>query len=102
MTVTIPSQLVYFAGGFLAGFAVAVALMFVLVGLQKRHAARLREKPQGEYNMLGYVLNVPMRCPKCGWTWTLKDCEPDVDGDGGMGCPKCRAVAETARGCGKD
>jgi uncharacterized C2H2 Zn-finger protein len=33
-----------------------------------------------------------MSCPKCGWTGKVIDCEPDVDGDGSLGCPKCLAV----------
>ncbi len=31
-------------------------------------------------------------CPKCGWTGTIGDCEPDVDGDGNIGCPECLTV----------
>jgi len=34
------------------------------------------------------------RCP-CGWWGTIGDCEPDVDGDGNLGCPECFKVVET-------
>jgi len=28
----------------------------------------------------------------CGWCGTVGDCEPDVDGDGSLGCPVCFSV----------
>jgi len=28
-----------------------------------------------------------MRCENCGTITRLEDCEPDVDGDGSLGCP---------------
>lgn len=30
-------------------------------------------------------------CP-CGWYGTVGDCEPDIDGDGSLGCPECDAI----------
>lgn len=33
------------------------------------------------------ILDVPMVCDTCGSTCTVKDCEPDVDGEGSLGCP---------------
>jgi len=33
-------------------------------------------------------------CKKCGWWGTVSETEPDVDGDGGLGCPQCLAVIE--------
>lgn len=33
-------------------------------------------------------------CPKCTWVGTVYECEPDVDGDGSLGCPKCGAVVK--------
>lgn len=38
--------------------------------------------------------DVPMQCPACGWRGRVYDCEPDVDGDGSLGCIKCNAVME--------
>lgn len=38
--------------------------------------------------MLRSITEVKCSC-KCGWTGTVIDCEPDVDGDGGLGCPCC-------------
>jgi hypothetical protein len=36
------------------------------------------------------ILDVLMICPKCGHFATVGDCEPDVDGDGSLGCPAVR------------
>lgn len=33
------------------------------------------------------ILDAPLRCSKCGKVARAGDCEPDVDGDGGLGCP---------------
>ena len=38
------------------------------------------------------ITQVPMKCPNCGWVGKVIDCEPDVDGDGSLGCPKCNTV----------
>jgi hypothetical protein len=32
---------------------------------------------------------------RCGWKGIVIDCEPDIDGDGGLGCPNCGRVANT-------
>ena len=40
------------------------------------------DKPQ-----LRSILDVPARCPECGWVGITAECEFDIDGDGGMGCP---------------
>jgi len=40
------------------------------------------------------IVNVMMRCLKCGWIGAVLDCEPDVDGDGSLGCPKCLAICQ--------
>lgn len=32
------------------------------------------------------------KCNKCQWSGTVLDCEPDIDGDGGLGCPKCKSL----------
>lgn len=34
------------------------------------------------------------RCLECDWNGTVWDCEPDVDGDGSLGCPECLAVVK--------
>jgi len=39
---------------------------------------------------------VRVYCPACGWTGRVNDCEPDVDGDGSLGCPRCRVVVKEA------
>ena len=31
-------------------------------------------------------------CEKCGWTEKVDAMEPDIDGDGSLGCPGCSAV----------
>jgi len=46
----------------------------------------MREKP------LIKITDVKMKCPSCGWEGTVADCEPDVDGDGSLGCPDCFCI----------
>ena len=45
---------------------------------------------------LGSILDVPMKCELCGTVTRLGDCEPDVDGDGSLGCPlpDCGGIAK--------
>lgn len=38
------------------------------------------------------ITEVSCECRGCGWTGTVLECEPDVDGDGGLGCPICFCV----------
>lgn len=38
------------------------------------------------------ILDVIMQCPKCRLSSRVGDCEPDVDGDGSLGCPACGGV----------
>lgn len=38
------------------------------------------------------ITDVLCQCPGCGWAGTVGDCEPDVDGDGSLGCPRCNQV----------
>jgi hypothetical protein len=33
----------------------------------------------------------PATC-QCGWSGTVDECIPDVDGRGNLGCPKCEKV----------
>jgi hypothetical protein len=44
---------------------------------------------------LGRIGDVPMKCQLCGAITRLDDCEPDVDGDGSLGCPlpDCGGIA---------
>jgi len=44
------------------------------------------------------ITDVKVRCPKCGWRGTIGDCEPDVDGDGNLGCPECLTVVDQRKG----
>lgn len=38
------------------------------------------------------ITEVQMICPNCNWTGPVADCEPDVDGDGSLGCPECEGI----------
>ena len=38
------------------------------------------------------ITDVKCFCTQCDWTGTVGDCEPDVDGDGSLGCPVCLTV----------
>lgn len=38
-------------------------------------------------NELGSILDAQLRCPLCGTVSKVGECEPDVDGDGSLGCP---------------
>ena len=42
------------------------------------------------------VFEIPVRCvaPECGWSGTVGEAVPDVDGDGSMGCPKCGRIVK--------
>lgn len=35
------------------------------------------------------ILEVHVKCPVCNWKGTVFDAEPDVDGEGSPGCPRC-------------
>lgn len=53
-----------------------------------------RPETQEERMPLVSILSVPMQCPRCAWRGRVYDCEPDVDGDGSLGCQRCNAVME--------
>lgn len=36
--------------------------------------------------------DVKCRCQYCDWFGTVYDCEPDVNGEGSLGCPECSRV----------
>ena len=38
------------------------------------------------------ILDVKMKCPECALVSTVGACVPDIDGDGSLGCPRCRYV----------
>ena len=40
------------------------------------------------------ILDVKLKCPVCGFRFTVGMAFPDVDGDGALGCPICFAVIE--------
>lgn len=40
------------------------------------------------------IEDVAMVCSECGWTGTLGEAVPDVDGEGSLGCPMCLSVAK--------
>ena len=35
------------------------------------------------------ITDVRMFCPVCQWQGQIINCEPDIDGDGSLGCPRC-------------
>jgi len=39
------------------------------------------------------IFDVPCWC-LCGWIGTVGTSEPDVDGEGSLGCPECLRVVE--------
>lgn len=48
-----------------------------------------------EARQLPSIYAVPCSCA-CGWQGVVLECEPDVDGDGSLGCPICGAIVEVA------
>jgi hypothetical protein len=46
------------------------------------------------------ILDVRMQCRMCGAISRAGDCEPDVDGDGSLGCPvpDCGGIAKELPG----
>lgn len=37
------------------------------------------------------ITDAPCQCI-CGWSGKVEECEPDIDGDGNLGCPNCLLV----------
>lgn len=37
---------------------------------------------------------VAVACSNCGWCGQIKDTEPDIDGEGNMGCPICLSIVK--------
>ena len=51
------------------------------------------------------ILDAAVKCPACDWNGTIRDAEPDVDGDGSPGCPKCLSIligAHSDQACTKE
>ena len=40
------------------------------------------------------ITDVRVFCPCCKWQGTIGQAEPDIDGDGSLGCPICFHVTE--------
>lgn len=47
---------------------------------------------QDDSKGLPTITSVPCKCPQCDWRGCVGDCEPDVDGDGSLGCPRCFTI----------
>jgi len=45
---------------------------------------------------LGSIYDVACNCPSCHWHGKVLNCEPDVDGDGSLGCPICGTVVDVS------
>lgn len=40
-----------------------------------------------------YHSSVKVKCPNCLLIIKVGDCEPDIDGDGNLGCPRCLVIS---------
>lgn len=40
------------------------------------------------------ILDHELQCPYCGTIVTVGNAEPDIDGDGNLGCPFCLTEAD--------
>ena len=38
------------------------------------------------------ITDVIMKCDSCGWIGPVSETEPDIDGDGSLGCPECGEI----------
>lgn len=38
------------------------------------------------------IMEVRVECITCGWIGMVGDCEPDIDGEGSLGCPECCSI----------
>jgi hypothetical protein len=43
------------------------------------------------------ILEEPMVCTVCGLITLVGDCEPDIDGEGSLGCPDCKCLMKETR-----
>jgi len=48
----------------------------------------------GKMPELQRITDVRVFCPCCKWQGTIGQAEPDIDGDGSLGCPICFHVTE--------
>ena len=53
---------------------------------------------QPKEDLVRRIMDVPMKCDLCGAVTRAGDCEPDVDGDGSLGCPlpDCGGIVKSA------
>lgn len=63
-----------------------LAKLAIAHGLYDAHDWLLNQRP------LKRIVDVECTCSGCGWIGTVGNCEPDVDGDGSLGCPECLTV----------
>ena len=42
------------------------------------------------------IMDVKVKCPECGLVVRVGDAEPDIDGDGSLGCPRCLSMLSTS------
>lgn len=41
------------------------------------------------FDTLPRIADVKLKCPECGLITTVGQAEPDIDGEGSLGCPRC-------------
>lgn len=40
------------------------------------------------------IMEFPVKCSLCDWHGTVAEAEPDIDGEGTLGCPDCLEQGE--------
>ena len=71
---------------------------YIFLLLKKKQRRLVCDAGRGECEMK--IGEVTMKCPACGWIGLLMDCEPDIGGEGGLGCPRCGKVVKQVYGQG--
>lgn len=61
----------------------------IALGCRLAGLGGMREGPESK---LPGITSVPAVCQACEWQGTAGECEPDIDGDGSLGCPRCRGI----------
>ncbi len=86
---------IYFVGFFIGGLTLLLASMLDVLGIFSvlRGMCGHRTHRHFGYHVFYFgeamkITDVSCSCT-CGWNGTVGDCEPDIDGDGGLGCPVC-------------
>ena len=59
----------------------------IALGCRSAGLGGIRAEPD-----LPSITDTPAVCETCEWQGTAGECEPDIDGDGSLGCPRCGAV----------